>query len=440
MKTAMKIAVVAAAILHSPFSILNSTAHGAVIEQAIVRQQWPWSTDVKVEYKLSGVTNPVDIVVRAFNGDKELDSSRLDAAITGDRYGVSEDGVGTLVIDPVAAFGTSKVALANFKVKLTLVENPAMSDVMYRIYDMSDGSKTPFPYVDVTRADLMNGKYGSVETNYANVVAGASTPLSDVLVWTGVTNYPGAKTTKLVMRKIAAKGKTWQMGQTGGNFSGSTNAEQVHDVTLTKDYFIGVFPVTQEQYRKLTLGAWTGSGHKGEAYPVESATYEVFQSVITNDTSVGLNHIAANIGVPINYPTEAQWEFACRAGTTSELYTGQLLNSANLSPIAWHSGNSGGNTCEVGLKLPNAFGLYDMLGNVYEACRDAYKDSSVAIGYKDGAAVTDPEEDGPASGGLYVMRGGSFNLNNIMATSAGRNGNAGNWTAYGFRLAFTIDE
>ena len=73
MKTAMKIAVVAAAILHSPFSILNSTAHAAVIEQAIVRQQWPWSTDVKVEYKLSGVTNPVDIVVRACNGDKEID-------------------------------------------------------------------------------------------------------------------------------------------------------------------------------------------------------------------------------------------------------------------------------------------------------------------------------------------------------------------------------
>ena len=159
----------------------------------------------------------------------------------------------------------------------------------------------------------------------------------------------------------------------------------------------------------------------------------MFQSVVTNG-------IAKNLGVPVNYPTEAQWEFACRAGTTSELYTGLPLNSANLNPIAWHSGNSGNNTCEVGLKLPNAFGLYDMLGNVYEACRDAYKDSSVAVGYKDGAAVTDPEEDGPASEEKYVMRGGSFALNNIMTTSAGRNGATGNWTAYGFRISFEIDE
>ena len=443
MKTAMKIAVVAAAILHSPFSILNSTAHGAVIEQAIVRQQWPWSTDVKVEYKLSGVTNPVDIVVRAFNGDKELDSSRLDAAITGDRYGVAEDGVGSLVIDPVAAFGTSKVALANFKVKLTLVENPAMSDVLYRIYDMSDASKTPFPHVDVTRADLMNGKYGSVETNYANVVAGATTPLSDVLVWTGVTNYPGAKTTKLVMRKIAAKGKTWQMGQTGGNFGTTGNAEQVHDVTLTKDYFIGVYPVTQEQYRKLTRGSWSGSGHTGDANPVETALYTVFRSVVTNGISANL---FGDVEVA-DFPTEAQWEFACRAGTTTELYTGNALSSANLDPIAWYSGNSGNNTQEVGLKLPNAYGLYDMVGNVYEACRDYWTANSNVPGYSNGSAVTDPcvetiqSDTKDGSGNVrHVVRGGCFSLNNYISTSAGRNGYAGGWNACGFRLAFTIDE
>ena len=67
-----------------------ASLNAAVIEQVIVRQQWPWSTDVKVEYKLSGVTSPVDISVKAFNGNVELDSSRLAASMTGDRFGITE--------------------------------------------------------------------------------------------------------------------------------------------------------------------------------------------------------------------------------------------------------------------------------------------------------------------------------------------------------------
>ena len=109
----------AIAILHFACFILHS--HGAVIEQVIVRQQWPWSTDVKVEYKVTGVTSPVDIHVRAFNGETELNSVALAAATKGDLYGIAEDTVGSFVIDPVKAFGTSKIALANFKVKLMLL-------------------------------------------------------------------------------------------------------------------------------------------------------------------------------------------------------------------------------------------------------------------------------------------------------------------------------
>ena len=70
MKTTIKTAAIAT--LHFTLSILNFTAHGAVIQQVIVRQQWPWSTDVKVEYKLAEVTAPVDISVKAFNGETEL--------------------------------------------------------------------------------------------------------------------------------------------------------------------------------------------------------------------------------------------------------------------------------------------------------------------------------------------------------------------------------
>ena len=415
----------------------------AVIEQVIVRQQWPWSTDVKVEYKLADVTDPVDIKVQAYNGNVELDSERLASAITGELYGISTDGIGQFIIDPVTAFGTEKVALAIFKVKLSVTSSTGMDEVLYKIFDLTAESGK-FPCTDVTRGDLLNGKFGSVETDFGDVIPGASTSLDNVLVWTGVTNDAAYATTKLVMRKIP-KG-TFSMGQTGGAFGSGGNASQVHDVTLTKDYFVGVFPVTQMQYKKLTRGVWDGSAVKGDSRPVESALYSVFRSVVTNSISANLLGAAGKV----DYPTEAQWERACRAGTTSELYTGKGLTSENLNAIAWHSGNSGATTHPVGGKLPNAYGLYDMVGNVYEACADYWTASSNVPGYSDGAAVTDPcvdtvQPDTPKTEGSNtynrnVIRGGYFSINNTDCTSAGRNGHQGNWTSYGFRLAFTAGE
>ena len=406
-------------------------ADSPAIEQVIVRQQWPWSTDVKVEYKLTGVdsAHPVNIGVEAYNGEIELDASRLEQSITGARYGIFESGIGQFVIDPVKAFGNDKVALANFKVKLSLTASDAnASEVVYKIFDLENTNQDgTFKCTDVTRADLKNGLYGDYATDYASVVPGASTSLEDVLIWTGVTNYPGAKTTRLVMRKIPAG--TFTMGATGGNVG--ANAEVAHETTLTHDYYIGVFEVTQEQYRKLAGSGWDQACFKGAAKPVESgALFSSYRNVVTNT-------IAQNLGVACDFPTEAQWERACRAGTTSELYTGTALSTANLNPIAWHSGNAAESTHEVGLMLPNAYGLYDMVGNVYEACRDLW--IAAPGGYYSGEAVTDPVVETSESD-HFVMRGGAYILNNFYATSAGRNHSTGNWTAYGLRLSFTVDE
>ena len=216
-----------------------ASLNAAVIEQVIVRQQWPWSTDVKVEYKLSGVTSPVDISVKAFNGNVELDSSRLAASMTGDRFGIEEDGVGTIIINPVKAFGTAKVALANFKVKLMLSDSELnIHEVLYRIYDLETGS-----HEDVTRAQLLNGEFGAIETDFAKVGSGFNTTLDDVIIWTGVTNNIAYKTTHLVMRKVNAKNKTFKMGSPSeeiGKLDSDgvdmpSGRETQHDVTLTND-------------------------------------------------------------------------------------------------------------------------------------------------------------------------------------------------------------
>ena len=258
------------------------------------------------------------------------------------------------------------------------------------------------------------------------------TSLSNVLIWTGVTNYPGAKTTKLVLRKIPAKNVTWRMGASGGNMG--ENATQPHDCTLTHDYFIGVFELTQEQYRRLARNSWDGSGFKGNAKPVNAALLSTFRTAITEKNAVNFAG-----GFELDFPTEAQWEFACRAGTATELYTGQSLSSANLDPIAWDSANSDSTAHEVGLKLPNAFGLYDMIGNVYEACSDNWSDTKPA-GYIDGAAVTDPTGSAePNASNSLVTRGGYFGINNFYCTSAGRNKNTGGWNACGFRVCGLAD-
>ncbi len=185
------------------------TVHAAKVEEVKVRQLWPWSTDIKVEYTLSGVTAPVDISITAYDGERQLDTAALVAATTGDRFAIPDNGVHTLTIDPVKAFGTGQIALADFKVRIDVAESSeSMTEVVYKVIRISDGDCR-----DITRADFFNGKVdGGYETDYSKIYSTYSTSLSDVLIWTGVTNNPAYKTTHIVMRHIKCKGVQWTMG------------------------------------------------------------------------------------------------------------------------------------------------------------------------------------------------------------------------------------
>ena len=399
------------------------TAQGAKIEQVIVRQQWPWSTDVKVEYRLTGVTAPVDIAVTAYNGETELPLPA--SAVVGDLYGIDADGVGQFVIDPIAAFGTAKVALANFKVKLAVSASAAnVGEVLYKIFDLTDGSCR-----DVTRADFLNGKMGAYETDYGRIGEGYSTSLPDVLVWTGVTNNPAYKTTRLVMRKIpASRAGEWTMGSPAGEqgqFDPSfTTYETLHKVTLTKDFWIGVFEWTEGQHKTLRGEA---PGENG-AHP---RTFEAWKDMPDGSfLYLGRKFPSMAFG----YPTEAQWEFACRAGTGTGLYTGHDLPSsgqgAAVGEIGWVrgvEGVSGDVNMPVGLLRPNAYGLYDMIGNVAEWCSDwQYEGPLVDLNQP-----TDPT--GPETGTRKILRGGCVGQQLIYARSGCRN-NAATPEVYGTHL------
>ncbi|MGD0089393.1 MAG: SUMF1/EgtB/PvdO family nonheme iron enzyme [Planctomycetota bacterium] len=159
-----------------------------------------------------------------------------------------------------------------------------------------------------------------------------------------------------------------------------------HEVTLTKPFYMGKFSVTQTQYQQVS--GTNPSEFKGANLPVEQVSW--------NDAAEFCEKMSENTGQSVRLPTEAERECACRAGTTTTYNTGD--SKADLDKAAWYWDNSNHTTHLVGQKLPNAWGVYDMHGNVKEWCQDWYKP------YRP-EPVADPQ--GPSEGESRVLRGGS---------------------------------
>lgn len=199
----------------------------------------------------------------------------------------------------------------------------------------------------------------------------------------------------------------------GSNF-GEADEKPVHPVTISRSFELGKFEVTQAQWEAITRS--NRSQFKGPNLPVENVSWDDVQGFIEMLNQRDSKYV-------YRLPTEAEWEYAARAGSKGE-YAGVL------DSLAWYDGNSGGTTHSVGQKQPNAWGLFDMHGNVWEWCQDFYGD------YPCGA-VTDPT--GIASGSLRVNRGGSWNSPAANCRSASRLHSSPGDRAYylGFRLLWT---
>jgi formylglycine-generating enzyme required for sulfatase activity len=204
-----------------------------------------------------------------------------------------------------------------------------------------------------------------------------------------------------------------------------TNESPLHEVNITRPFYMSAYKVTQEQYQQV-MGA-NPSRFSGQNLPVDAVTWD--------DAANFARRAAAKANRKVHLPTEAQWEYAVRAGTGTRYTFGEDENK--IGEYAWYRENGKGMTHPVGEKPPNAWGLFDVHGLLWEYCSDFYADSYA------GAGSTDPS--GPASGQAHATRGGTWGSRPPFLRSAIRVPSPAVDSAkdllsrFGFRVAVDID-
>ena len=419
-----------------------------------IHQRWPWESKIDVDFTVTGdSTKSYDVVPSFYDGETKLTVPT--GALAGDIWGVSA-GSHRVTLDP-SKLNLANQVLTRFSVKFeTVAEMP-----LYMVVDLTKAKGEDGQVVYLTKSDLQTGDYGPVEEN----------PVSGVtsFIWTGVTNNAEYATTKMVFRRVNPG--TFTMGY-GGARLGATKIypaaanDYGNEATLTDPYYIAVFPVTQKQW--VTLGMSNGSYYETDRdrRPVEQiglkttywslirgsdAAADGFhwpQDGYAKSTGSFLGKLQDRIDLTCDLPTEAQWEYACRAGTTTIYNDGvarTIKNDAGFVSaqkevllLGRFSGNGGndttasippteGGTAIVGSYAPNAWGLYDMHGNVFEPCLDwAYAATTNRYDH----AVVNPA--GPATGDEHLSKGGQHSYDITHATSGFRWGYS-RGKQYGFR-------
>lgn len=260
----------------------------------------------------------------------------------------------------------------------------------------------------------------------------------------GVTNVC-YRTTKLAMRKIPAAGVVWRMGSPVTEKNRLEN-EVPHLVMLTEDFYCGIFPVTAGQYAILHKDGSSGSTFTSYAdyrlrpsnalrldgvRGIDEATAKANPATHTVGANSPIDRARKQTGFPtLDVPFEAQWEYACRAGVGTALYDGNDFSGTvntdkkRTAALGWSNYNASSQPHPVGLKTPNNWGLYDMLGNVYELCLDMC-DSSGSVSTLYTATFTPGWDDadspsvttnpvgvtGAQTNVGWVRRGGSWYVN-----------------------------
>ena len=356
-------------------------------------QNWPFDRSVTISYKLDSENADPRFEVKFYGTYDGIDTFDLSEVGTLTRDGadgfVTGAGTHKTFWTPDKGFYNVKTDSMQVKVEATDSSQPIGT---YMVIDLSGGTsaeKYPVSYMTYEPPGGWPEEY---------------------------------KTTKLVLRLVQPG--TFVMGSPENELGRDDNPRYVketqHEVTLTKPFYIGVFQVTQKQYELITGS--NPSQMRGDVRPVERVSYDMIRGSEKGagwpenndvDANTFMGILRAKTNKTFDLPTEAQWEYACRAGTTTALNSGKNLSNENECAEAnevgryycnQYDGKGGyedGHTT-VGSYIPNAWGLYDMHGNIYEWCLDWYQ---VDLG---SVPATDPV--GPATGAFQSrsVRGGAW--------------------------------
>ena len=372
------------------FASFNAQAY-CYVTKVDCQQLWPFNRGVVIDYTIE--SDSAEYFDIQFFGTLDNGETVFDLSETGT---LAKDGCEGLLIGtgnhktlwtPDESFyGTE----SDMKVKVKVKERDGLPK--YMVYDLEAG-----------------------KTSYTDEIPSGE--------WT--EEY---KTTKMAFALIPAG--TFTMGSPSGEI-GRQGREDLHEVTLTKPFYMGVFQVTQKQYKLIT--GFDPSTYKGDTRPVETVSYNMLRGTVKGaewptgkdvdaDSVIGI--FRAQTGKAYDLPTDAQWEYACRATTSTALNTGKNLTDESACQEMDEAGRYFNNQDDekgdkfyrqhtvVGSYLPNNWGIYDMHGNVCELCLD----------WIQGRLGTDPVTDpvGPASGETRVIRGGNYYGEALDCRSAAR--------------------
>jgi formylglycine-generating enzyme required for sulfatase activity len=274
--------------------------------------------------------------------------------------------------------------------------------------------------------DLKDAAWKSLASRYAESSEGLKTGDTEKLLinlkW---PNAEPAFNNSISMKFVMIPPGTFTMGSPSGA-PGRDSDERQHRVSLTNAFYMQTTEVTQGQWHAIMGTNPSSFKNCGDSCPIEKVSW--------NECQEFLRRLNEKEGTSkYRLPTEAEWEYACRAGSTTAFANGgitelQCGNDPNLNAMGWYCGNSAKKTHPVAQKTPNAWGLYDMHGNVYEWCQDWYGDYPTSY-------VTDPR--GLRSGQFRVLRGGCWDYSAMYCRSALRYrcGPDDRGYCFGFRLA-----
>ena len=261
-------------------------------------------------------------------------------------------------------------------------------------------------------ASISGSLTSSTSSSNANVLSSGSSSLSGNTITIPVKNG-------INIEMIKVEAGSFNMGATPEMQSPYDDEKPVHRVTLTNDYYVGKYEVTQALWQAV-MGS-NPSNFKGDDLPVESVSW--------NDCQDFISKLNAMTGKRFRLPTEAEWEYAARGGKKSRGY--QYGGSNTLGYVAWYDGNSGSKTHAVGTKRPNELGIYDMTGNVWEWCQDWYGNYS-------SSPQTNPT--GAVIGSYRVIRGGGWSNSAWKSRSSYRNYGAPDYRNYILGLRLVLSE